>query len=233
MPYESETIGRQGSNSVGQCADSKNAEIHRSDDEIPDEVTKGKCLYQSSSTRVSPHAAIYVHLHALLVSEHDPQSQDVDEDALEEGDDMSVPVDLLLPRQLRIMLGSQRRRDDGRADVEQEEVEARGKDDLMDVSRQCQKVQSLRHGADELRQPWAGWQREGILHREMLRPSPVDAGEEKAKQKWIGCERQGDGLMLYKRSMSTRAHSGTHTHAHGTDPKHQKPTGRGGVVGPA
>lgn len=70
---------------------------------------------------------------------------------------MGVPVDLLLPRQLRIVLRSQRGGDDGRADVEQEEVEARGEDDLMDVSRQCQKVQFLRHGADELRQPWAGW----------------------------------------------------------------------------
>lgn len=70
---------------------------------------------------------------------------------------MGVPVDFLLPRQLRIVLRSQHGGDDGRADVEQEEVEGRGEDDLMDVSRQCQKVQSLRHGADELRQPWAGW----------------------------------------------------------------------------
>lgn len=92
-----------------QHADTEHAEVHRADDEIIYEIPHGHGSHQSAATRVPVDALAGIHGLALLVGKHDPQGQGVDGDALNERDNMNVPVELGALVQLRVVTGEEDR----------------------------------------------------------------------------------------------------------------------------
>lgn len=94
-----------------QHADAEHAEVHRADDEIIDEVSHGHGSHQSAATCISVDALAGGHGLAFLVGEHDPQGQDADGDALDQRDNVDVPVELGALIEMGIVAGEEDRRE--------------------------------------------------------------------------------------------------------------------------
>ena len=76
---------------------------------------------------------------------------------------MHVPIDLLLPRQLRVGTGEQARRDIGREDGVDEFVEAEGGEDFVRVQGEGAESEGGGEGLGCFGEEGGGW-REGIAH---------------------------------------------------------------------
>lgn len=92
--YKPKAKHPQGTNSMKQHAHAKHPNMHRTDDDIVDEVSLCQGLKESGHARVSVDALSGIHVLTFFVDEHDIQGEDVDEHALDEGDDMDVPIEL-------------------------------------------------------------------------------------------------------------------------------------------
>jgi hypothetical protein len=149
---------------VGEEAKAKDVEVEQGDAQVPDEVARREGLDQAAGTRVPPDALLVVHGLALLVGEHDPQGQGVDQQGLDERDDVGVPVGLLGAVVGRVELGEEAGREHGRDDDLDEGVEQGGADDLVDVQRQGGHGEPLGQGLDGLAQRRDGRNRERVAH---------------------------------------------------------------------
>lgn len=92
-----------------QHAHAKHSNMHRADYDIVDEVSLCQGLEESTHARVSVDTLSGIHVLAFFVEEHDVQGESVDEYALDEGDDMDVPIELGAFVQLWIVAGEQDR----------------------------------------------------------------------------------------------------------------------------
>jgi hypothetical protein len=108
---------------MSQCSQAKNVEMKTRNDQIPNKVTSGQGLNKAGGARVAPDALLPVHALTLLVPKHDPQGEAVDEDALNHGDDVGVPVEPALTWELRIVLLCDKPGQDGRNGPKDDRVE--------------------------------------------------------------------------------------------------------------
>lgn len=133
------------------------------DGKVPDKVASSERLDQAAGPGVSPDTLLPVHRGALLVCEHDPKSNDADQGALEDGDNVRVPASpLALVGGIvlrRILFGDPRRYDELDKGVEESCGE-----DFVDVLRQNCHVVLLGKGPDPILE--GGYRRyeERVLH---------------------------------------------------------------------
>ena len=104
--YESEAEDGQCGNGMSQGANAEDIQVHGSDEKIPNEITDSHRLKQSWRSRISPDTTFSVHGAAFLVYPLDPQSESIDEDALDHGNNMSMPVEPFTARKLGVVLRS-------------------------------------------------------------------------------------------------------------------------------
>lgn len=88
---------------MGQCPQAEDVEVEAGDNQIPDKVACGQSLDHGAGSSVSPEALLPVHLPALIVVPDDPDSDGIDEAALDHGHDLSIPVKLLLAGELGVV----------------------------------------------------------------------------------------------------------------------------------
>lgn len=162
--YEAEGVDEKGADGVGEHAEAEDVDVGGGDEEVPDEVAGGEGLDHGGAARVAPEALLPVHLAALLVDEDDPEGQGVDGGALDEGDDVHVPIELLGLGEGGVLGREEARGQHGRDDAAHELVEGGYYDDLVDVQRERGQVEVVGPGLDGLAEGWDGRYREGILH---------------------------------------------------------------------
>lgn len=121
---------------MGQQTETKDVKVNQGGDQVPDKVAAGHGLDHARGARVAPYPLLKVGLGALLIDKNDPEGEGVDQGALDERDDVGVPVGLLAPRVLGVVLGEEEVRDDRRDDHLDEGVEERGADHLVHVEGQ-------------------------------------------------------------------------------------------------
>lgn len=164
--YEAKRVDEKSADGVGQHAEAKDVHVSGGDEEVPEEVAGGQSLDHAGAARVAPEALAPVHLPALVVDVDDPEGEGVDGGALDEGDDVDVPVELLGLGQDAVLgreeAGGQR----GRDNAAHELVEDGYYDDLVDVQRERGQVEVVgpwldRVGEGRNRRDW-----EWILHPE-------------------------------------------------------------------
>lgn len=151
---------------MGQHAEAKDIHVGGGDEEVPEEIAGGKGLDHAGAARVAPEALPPIHLAPLLVDVDDPEGQGVDGGALDEGDDVDVPVQLLAPGQGAILGREEAGGQHGRDDAAHELVEGGYYDHFMDVQRERGQVEIVGpwlHGVSEggNRRYW-----ERVLHAE-------------------------------------------------------------------
>lgn len=105
--YESKTKHPQSANSMEQHPDAEYLQVNRADDQIIRKVPRCQSEDESAAAGISVNALLGGHGFALVVSEHDPQGHGVDHGALDEGDDMNIPVDLCAAVELIVVLREQ------------------------------------------------------------------------------------------------------------------------------
>jgi hypothetical protein len=135
---------------MSQQPKTKDIQVQQGDAEIPDEITHRKSLNQAASAGITPNALLIVHGLALLVESHNPQRQGVDENALDERDDVGVPVGLLRAVVARVELREQPVREHRRHDNLGEGVEEGGGKHLVDVQGESWHGQPLGERLDRL-----------------------------------------------------------------------------------
>lgn len=106
LTYKTERESRQSGDGVYKCADTKHIQIQGCDDKVPDKVSNSKSSNQATAASVSPHTAISIHVHTFLICKEDPKSDAANEQGLEHGNNMCIPVESFLSREVRIMLRS-------------------------------------------------------------------------------------------------------------------------------
>lgn len=159
----SKRVDGQGADGVSQQANAKDIQVADGDTEVPYEVAGGQRLHQAASTGVAPDAALPVHGLALLVGEHDPQSDDVDQDTLEERDNVGVPAGSFAP--VRRVVGAGILAGDPRRDHQVDEgVEEGGGDDFVDVLGQHGHLVLVRVWLNPLAESGYRGYEEGVLH---------------------------------------------------------------------
>lgn len=84
-----------------------NSQVLRRDLEIPEEIPSRQALNHTTCWGVSPQSASPVHLMPLLVFEDDPQRRAIDQECLDHGHEMYVPVDSRAPVEAIVRLGAQ------------------------------------------------------------------------------------------------------------------------------
>ncbi len=162
--YEAKGVDRQSADGVGQEADAKDVKVEDGDAQVPDKVARCEGLDQAAAASVAPDALLLVHGTALLVGEHDPQGQAVDQQGLEERNDVGVPVGLLGAVVGRVELREQASREHGRDDNLDEGVEEGRTDDLVDVQGEGRHAEQIGQGLDGPAQRRDGRERERIAH---------------------------------------------------------------------
>ncbi len=139
--YETERVDEKSADGVGQHTQAKDVHISGGDEEVPEEIAGGESLDHGRPARVSPKTLLPVHLLPLLIDVHDPQGQGVDGGALDEGDDVDVPVELLGLGQRAILGGEEAGGQHGRDDAADELVEGGYYDYLVNVQREGRQVE--------------------------------------------------------------------------------------------
>jgi len=133
---------------VSEKTETKDIQVKEGDSQVPDEVPAGEGLDHAAQARVAPDSLFEIHVLALLVDEHGPEGEAIDEEGLGEGDDMGVPVCFLCAVVLGVVLGKeeigQQRGDDGVDNG----VEGGGADNFVNVKRQGWKGETLGEGLD-------------------------------------------------------------------------------------
>lgn len=142
--------GGDGGNGMGQHPPAKDLDMPRAHPQVPQEVAQREALTQPAQARVSPDAVIppagAAPAPALLVVEDDVEREDADDDRLEEGHHVHIPVGLGAAVERFVFL---RRKPVGeeRADEEADAgVHGKGEDHLMDVQRQRTQAKRVGEG---------------------------------------------------------------------------------------
>lgn len=141
--YESEGVHDERGDGVGQSTEAKDVKVHTGHDEIPEKVTRRQGLDHRRALRVGPHSLLPAHAPPLLVVQHDPDGEAVDEQALHHGHDVGVPIDAPPAGEAVVRLGGEVVGYERGYGPEDDGVEQRGAEDLVDV-------------------PWQGGQVEGV-----------------------------------------------------------------------
>lgn len=126
---------------MGQHPETEDVDVSSGDEEVPEEIACGKSLYHARAARVAPETLSPIHLPPLLVDVDYPQGQGADDGALDEGDDVDVPVQLPGLGQSAVLGWIEARRQHGRDDAAHELVEDGYYDHFMDVQRQRRQVE--------------------------------------------------------------------------------------------
>lgn len=185
---------------MGEDAEAKYIDEKEGRDEVPDEVSRCKGLNHAASTGISPYALLPVHRLALLIGEHAPQRQDVDESALEQRDDMCIPARPLSPVG-GVLLGSVLHRKPWRYDEVDEEVHQGSEDNLVYMLRQHGEIESFSEGPHPFAEGRNGRYKEGVLHGCVCRRG--------FRARYLGCEdRRGLAAAVgEEKRRSLRAHT--------------------------
>ena len=136
MTYKAEGENEQGGDGVGQHAQAEDVDVLHGDEQVPQEVSAGKCLDQTASTGVAMHLGQPVHLAPLVIVPHDPQGKHADESALDEGHDVHIPVELCAGIEAGVYAGEEEAREDWRDEDVDGVVENEGEEDFVDVQRE-------------------------------------------------------------------------------------------------
>ena len=162
--YKAKGEDYECADAVGKHAVAKEVDIANGNGQVPEEVARRQALDHAAAARVAPDALLPVHVLALLVDEHDPEGEDVDDAALEQRDHVDVPAEAPLTGELGIADGENGARED-RAEVEVDEgVEGEGEQHFVDVQRQGGEVVAVGEGLDGAGEPRDGRDGEGIEH---------------------------------------------------------------------
>lgn len=112
-------------------ADTEHPDMYGAHDQVVDEVSDAKGLDQATGTSISENALCGGHGPALLIDVHNPQRGGIDDDALNERDDMDIPVQLGAAAQLGIGLRKEDRRQPRRDERVDDLVKDKGENDFM------------------------------------------------------------------------------------------------------
>lgn len=164
--YEAEAVDYQGGDSVCERPNAENVKVQTGYNQIPKEVASGQCLDETGSASIAPYALLPVHVLAFVVDEHNPDGHAVDQGTLHKGHDMGVPIQALPARKLRVVLRREQVREERRYRVEDDRVEERGGQNLVDVQRKRREDEEVGHRLDGRGQPGNRREEEGVLHRE-------------------------------------------------------------------
>lgn len=121
--YESQAEDRQCGNGVSQGANAEDIQVHGSNAEVPNEITNSHGLKQSWRSRISPNATFSIHGTAFLIYPLDPQSESIDEDALDHRNDMSIPVESFIAGKLGVVLWGDKSGKNWRQRIENNRIE--------------------------------------------------------------------------------------------------------------
>lgn len=131
--YETKRKDGHGRHGMQQHAHTEDAEISRGDHQVPEEIAGGQTLQEAAGTIIAPYAAGPIHVGTLLVVEYEVQGEGVDDERLGERDNMDVPVQTGALVKLGIDGREETSRDPGGDGGEEELVEGKGEDYLVDV----------------------------------------------------------------------------------------------------
>lgn len=95
--HESKRVNGQSADGVGKQTQPKDIQVENGHQQIPDKVTAGHSLDHARGAGIPPDALLEVGIPALIIDEDDPQREAIDQGALDQRDDVGVPVDLLGP----------------------------------------------------------------------------------------------------------------------------------------
>lgn len=73
---------------MNEDADTEHIDETDGNNEVPDEIPRYEGLDHAAGTGIAPYARLPVEGLALLIGEHTPKGEDVDEGALEQRNDM-------------------------------------------------------------------------------------------------------------------------------------------------
>lgn len=104
--YKANASHCQRANRVQQSAESRQRNVLGGYLQIPQEISCGKSLNHATCGRVSPQPAHPVHLLPFRVSEDDPEGGRVDEQSLDHGHPVDVPVQSRAPVEVVVHLGT-------------------------------------------------------------------------------------------------------------------------------
>lgn len=131
--YKTETEHPQSADGMEKHTNTEHAHVYDTDDQIVNEISNSKSLDQAAGTCVCEDPLAGGHLAALGVRVHNPQSGDRDDHALNERDNMDVPVQLGPRFEGVVRLREEDRREPRRDDCMDDGIEYEGAYDLMDV----------------------------------------------------------------------------------------------------
>ena len=100
--YESQREHDKSRDGMHQQPWPKDAQIPKTYLQIPQEIARRERLDHTPRPRISPYSFLPAHALALLVSDHHPYCSCADEDALDQADDVDIPVDLASKRKTRV-----------------------------------------------------------------------------------------------------------------------------------
>lgn len=134
--YEAEEEDGAGRDGVCKHARTEDVDVPCAHEQIPHEVATSQTLEEAQGAVVAPDLASPVHVVAIRVVVHDPQSGRVDEQALCHGDDVHIPVEARTVVEGAVGLGEEAAGQGGRDHGVDGLVEDYGKEDLVDVQGQ-------------------------------------------------------------------------------------------------
>ena len=91
--HESQTKHHHGTNSMRQHSLPKNIHVARTHPQIPQKIPQRKSLYKPRRARISPHPPLPAQRRSFVVVIQHPQTRDAHNAALDEADNVHVPVD--------------------------------------------------------------------------------------------------------------------------------------------
>lgn len=162
--YEAERVHEQSCNGVCQVSQTEDVEVPAGNNEIPDEVASGQRLDQTSSPSIAPDTLLRIHVLALVVDDHDPYGKAIDQGALDQGDNMDIPTQLLASGELRVVPRRGPVGDERRDGIEYSRVEEGGCQHLMDVQRKRREAEKVGQGLGRFGQPRDWCEKERVLH---------------------------------------------------------------------
>ena len=141
--YKPEAEHHQRSHRMRQQPPPKHTHIHDTDPQVPQKVSRGETLNHAPSPRIAPHPFLPAHARPLLVHSHDPERHGVDEHALEEGDDVDIPVEFRAGGEGRVDGGEEAGGEEGGEVGVDEAVGYRGEEELVDVVREGDEAEGV------------------------------------------------------------------------------------------
>ena len=138
------------------------------DREIPQEISERKALTQTPRTVVPPNPLLPIlvvpPLLPLLIEPDDVQADGVNDDRLDKGDDVDIPVELRAAGEARIGIGTEAGGEKWADDIAGEGVEGGGEEDLVRVEGERLEGESVGVGFYERDEEGWWWDGEGVEH---------------------------------------------------------------------